>query len=474
MTPRRGWRWRSAWQRECRWPLLLCVAAVAISAAHFLALASLAPPLLRTDDSRICPDGWSTRAGLAPFLELAARHSSGGSTPILADAFESAGAAVLHAVLITSHMSHTLLRMPAEAVANWTCLFRCTRVPDGRVVDIAVRASSSSSRAVDPQAHTHVVACAVPHPPAAARPSVFSLFSGKRQPPKWQLEYTVKLRWEAGAGGGGGGSSAVELGPVPFCKMPRTPPSARVGLAACTMVRNVSSGRLQEWVAWHRVQGFERFVFFANEPPAATQQAIARYVAEGAVRIVDWSWPKRRYPWFEQVAQQTACILRMRGSARWLALHDVDEFITPLSHRSVRALVDDIDRNTSTLRSPPAALRVHCRYFGTISNARPPDDDDEQQQQPLAIERYSFAAPQAVRDRGKCLVRPTRVNYFLVHMVTSGSGATLDLDPTKQAFFAHFKHPENCSLCSPSPVPERLLLTRFSRQVRDELSRINA
>jgi hypothetical protein len=111
---------------------------------------------------------------------------------------------------------------------------------------------------------------------------------------------------------------------------PRQPPLL---LAACTMFRSTLQRNkvlVAEWVAYHRLQGVEHFSVYANEDPALSRAALAPFIAEGLVDVVDWRWDLPRSlttAWARQHPQMHSCVHRYRGLAAWVALFDVDEFI---------------------------------------------------------------------------------------------------------------------------------------------------
>ena len=114
------------------------------------------------------------------------------------------------------------------------------------------------------------------------------------------------------------------------------PPRPPLRLAACTMFRSTlrrNKVLIVEWVAYHRLQGVEHFYVYANEDPALSRAALAPYIAEGLVDVVDWRWNVPRSNttgWARQHPQLHSCIHRYRGLAAWVALFDADEFFQVL------------------------------------------------------------------------------------------------------------------------------------------------
>lgn len=104
-----------------------------------------------------------------------------------------------------------------------------------------------------------------------------------------------------------------------------TPP---VYLAVCAIAKN-EGPYFEEWIAWHRAQGVEKFYIYDNESTDDTRLILEPYVAEG---VVEYNyWPGRR----QQLTVYDDCIERHRLDVRWLAFIDLDEFLVPVRDGSV-------------------------------------------------------------------------------------------------------------------------------------------
>ena len=158
-------------------------------------------------------------------------------------------------------------------------------------------------------ASTQIVRCDVPGPCLARWKAADPNLTQARR-------VTVTARSDKGA--------SFRYEDVEFCIYPPVPaaPAARhvIQLAACTMMRE-SLGRngelVLEWLAYHRLQGFERFLIYSNEDCAALRAALRPQIEEGVVDVLDWQWPESKISnWAHQIPQLNSCVQRFRGVAK--------------------------------------------------------------------------------------------------------------------------------------------------------------
>ena len=256
---------------------------------------------------------------------------------------------------------------------------------------------------------------------------------------------------------------------VAFCQYPaqhsndalsKTQQSHAVSLAACTMVKsdlvrfslpyNIS---VLEWIAYHKLQGFEHFYVYANEDPAPLRRLLAPYIAEGLVEVVDWQWPT---PGFQhQEAQINSCVYRYRGLTRWAAFLDIDEFLQPLAPGdTVRAVVA---RNDAAAAAAAAALRVASLWFFHCEGCNVTDD-------PLQTRKFTFRSRDASWPRSKLIVRPERVAMQFVHTIADRE-AMVALDPYTELRLNHYKNRVEGFL------PDASML-RYSAAIEAEMARV--
>ena len=123
-----------------------------------------------------------------------------------------------------------------------------------------------------------------------------------------------------------------------------------------------AADRVVEWIEFHLEVGFEHFVIFDNSHSrcgegecSALHDVLRQYISAHSVTYIYWPTPLCDV-WFEglsawrrwgpQIAAFNSCIGRFGATTKWMALHDVDEFLAPIHSRfeSVQQILDDVER----------------------------------------------------------------------------------------------------------------------------------
>jgi hypothetical protein len=205
---------------------------------------------------------------------------------------------------------------------------------------------------------------------------------------------------------------------VPFCKLP--PPNRLVFGQICTQNLIADPRTILEWVAWHRVQGFDEMVIYMNTLHGidAMLPKLAMAVENRSLRFVDWTWPKSRWL-HDQVPAQMSCVWRGKGRVRWMGLNDVDEFLAPGPGTTVGQVLAQHEILNDTIGSLACCNRWFLgkgilESFLCASECTPPPH------------------------RQKHIVRPDNVDYYRVHILDSGLPQHRS-DPW-ELYLAHFKH----------------------------------
>jgi hypothetical protein len=130
-----------------------------------------------------------------------------------------------------------------------------------------------------------------------------------------------------------------------------------VNLAVCAIFRN-EARYLAEWVAFHRIQGVERFYLYDNLSTDDWRSELRPELAAGIVEVIDW--PHEPGMW----SAYNDCIERHRRDSRWLAMIDVDEFLFSPSGRPLREVLRQFDTYPGVV--------VNRRFYGTNGHSTPP------------------------------------------------------------------------------------------------------
>ena len=209
-------------------------------------------------------------------------------------------------------------------------------------------------------------------------------------------------------------------------------------LVACTQVNAAFSHLLPEWVAYHLRQGFQHIRVYANGNVRHVRWLMQHFVTLGRVEVIDWDLPMPRYKSFiHQQSQENSCIQRYRHRAEWVGLMDVDEYFQPVGVSSNMTVASWLRRQPNTI--PIGGFQFKSFFFGSA-----PDELQQVRLDALSqvtFGRYQFRAAKFEADsRQKCIVRPDKVDYFSVHMITSG-GEMRYPDALHDMRLAHFKLP---------------------------------
>lgn len=97
----------------------------------------------------------------------------------------------------------------------------------------------------------------------------------------------------------------------------------------CSFFQN-EAPYLKEWIEYHRQIGFEHFWLYNNNSDDNYLEVLQPYIDEGIVELQDHPSPKGEFWASYQVGAFNKAIQKSSGKTTWLAMIDIDEFITPL------------------------------------------------------------------------------------------------------------------------------------------------
>jgi glycosyltransferase involved in cell wall biosynthesis len=123
-----------------------------------------------------------------------------------------------------------------------------------------------------------------------------------------------------------------------------------------SMFRNTAP-YLKEWIDYHLTVGVEHFWLYNDGSTDNFEEVVRPYKEQGLVDVYEWydsnpDWVPR------QIAAFQDAISRAKGTSKWIALIDQDEFIVPLQEGTIAECMDKHFLNE-------VAVYMNWRNFGT-------------------------------------------------------------------------------------------------------------
>lgn len=103
---------------------------------------------------------------------------------------------------------------------------------------------------------------------------------------------------------------------------------------------------LKEWIEFHKLVGVEHFYLYNNCSADDFLSVLKPYIDKGVVELIDWpyassSWENWLYE--VQASAYRNCISLAKKKVKWLAIIDIDEFLTPMSSTKVLDILQDYE-----------------------------------------------------------------------------------------------------------------------------------
>ena len=159
---------------------------------------------------------------------------------------------------------------------------------------------------------------------------------------------------------------------------------------------------LPEWIEYHRILGVEHFFIFNNNSTDDISSVLRKYINYGLVTLVEWPFhPGQVYAY--------SYGLRVFGAlSEWVAVIDIDEFISMPSGLDIRGFLDTLDADQ---------ILIPWAMFGSSGHESKPDG--------LVIENYIHRAS-APSHIVKSIVRPNAVVQAEVHQSRTKKRRTIN------------------------------------------------
>jgi glycosyltransferase involved in cell wall biosynthesis len=92
----------------------------------------------------------------------------------------------------------------------------------------------------------------------------------------------------------------------------------------------------QEWLEYHKMLGVDKFYIYDNDSSDNTREVLRPYMESGLVEYVFWPGKARQIPAYRDGLK------RAMNRTKWLAFIDLDEFIAPISTKTIPEFLREI------------------------------------------------------------------------------------------------------------------------------------
>lgn len=210
-------------------------------------------------------------------------------------------------------------------------------------------------------------------------------------------------------------------------------------LGACTMILDTEDpSKVLQWVEYHRLIGIDHFWIYINGKSIGRWQNNSPLSLKPYITFVPYETSRGSSGFWYQQAQQNECIYRSRSyGVSWLGLLDIDEYfhITMPSNLDTNGVGEEILPPTllDLIETIPNNTDIGGIQFKNCFYGR----RKKENKYPLLLD-YTSRTICTAYGREKNMIRPLNVDYFSVHMITTGE-KTVQLDPSTQGYIQHFK-----------------------------------
>jgi hypothetical protein len=175
----------------------------------------------------------------------------------------------------------------------------------------------------------------------------------------------------------------------------------KYALVICAVFKN-ESFFLKQWIDFHMRMGVEQFYLYNNGSTDAYLEILHPYIEQKIVQLTDWPVETRNqleYLTLLQLPAYNHALSIVKDTAHWAAFIDLDEFLCPITHENMVALLQDF--------KPYAGLAINWQTFGTSGIDRLDADA-------RIIENFLWKAPcwWEINKYIKMVVQPQYVDCF--------------------------------------------------------------
>ena len=187
-----------------------------------------------------------------------------------------------------------------------------------------------------------------------------------------------------------------------------TDKTGQYGICIPPVHGKISVDGVIEFVELQKILGASQFTFYDLAMPDDLRKVLSYYERKGLVRVLPWNLPsyieKQDIHYFGQPLSITDCMYRSMSHLFFVAFNDLDEFIVPLQHNNISAMLKYIHKDEHC---------GHCFESVTfdISNVM-------QNNSRLLTQSVFSRTSEASRLWTKCIVDPRRIFEQGIHHIS--------------------------------------------------------
>jgi hypothetical protein len=224
---------------------------------------------------------------------------------------------------------------------------------------------------------------------------------------------------------------------VPTSIVPQN--SKRQSLTLCTSPLQNKAKYLAQWIEFHRLVGFQKFVIYNTtdkyQQLLSTVNAINKKHPH-MVDVIQWNFaslnitdtcPTRYF----QIQALNDCFIRYGDQSEWMGMLDLDEYVVPL--HPYKTVADYLYHRIGS--HVIGSINLWSQFFCSRDvDKYTPEEEDESR---LVIERFTYRAKTRYKlGREKYLYRPRFVQYLTIHYQLVG--LSKEESSEKDIMLAHY------------------------------------
>ena len=213
-----------------------------------------------------------------------------------------------------------------------------------------------------------------------------------------------------------------------YVAVPAPPPSSPLNhshqlLTLCTSPLHNKAEYVTEWILFHFLVGFRKFVVYNTTDSHAHLEHVIQVINQrypNLVDVVPWNFSSLALTnvlagRYFQVEAAHDCFIRYGDQSEWLGMLDLDEYIVPMP--PYPTVLEFLHEHFA--RRSIGSVNLWSQFF--CSEANDTYTMDERNPNHLVMERFTFRAPELFRKgREKYLYRPRFVQYLSIHHQVMG------------------------------------------------------